>query len=70
MLVVCSAGVAVVDVLDVGGYVLRAMYWLCCVLSFLCGFVLDCGILVLFLSRCIVYYRVPGLHCARRLRGA
>ena len=40
-----------------------------CVLVVLCffvlsGFVLDCGILVLFLPRCIVYCRVPGLHCA------
>ena len=69
-LVVCSAGVAVVGVLGVGGYVLRAMYWLCCVFFFvLCGFVLDCGILVLFLPRCIVYYRVPGLHCAGGLIG-
>ena len=31
VLMVCSAWVAVVGVLGVGGYVLRAMYWLCCV---------------------------------------
>jgi hypothetical protein len=30
----------------------------------LCGFVLDSDVLVLFLLRCIVYCRVPGLHCA------
>ena len=37
-----------------------------CVVFFfvLCGFVLDCGVLVLFHPHCIVYYRVPGLHCA------
>ena len=46
-----------------------------CVLVVLCfffvlsGFVLDCGILVLFLPHCIVYYRVPGLHCSRGLIG-
>ena len=39
VLMVCSAGVAVVGVLGVGGYVLRAMYWLCCVF---------CRVVVLF----------------------
>ncbi len=35
-----------------------------CVVFFfvLCGFVLVCGILVLFLKHCIVYYGVTGLH--------
>jgi hypothetical protein len=68
VLVVCSAGVAVVGVLSVGGYVLRAMYWLC-FLVVLCGFVLYYGILVLFLQRCIVYDRVLCLHCAGGLIG-
>ena len=42
-----------------------------CVVFFvvLCGFVLDCGIIVMFLPRCIVYYRVPDLHCAGGLIG-
>ena len=31
VLVVCSAGVAVVGVLGVGGCMFWAMYWLCCV---------------------------------------
>ena len=69
VLVVCSAGAAVVGVLGVGGFVLWAMYWLCCVFVVLCGFVLDYGILGLFLPRCIVYYRVPGLYCAGGLIG-
>ena len=46
-----------------------AMLWLCCVFVVLCGLVLDYGILVMFLPRCIVYYRVPGLHCAGGLPG-
>ena len=42
-----------------------------CVVFFvvLCGFVLDCGILVQFLPYCIVYYRVPGLHYSVGLIG-
>ena len=35
----------------------------------LCGFDLDCDVLVMFLIRCIVYCRVPGLHCAGGLIG-
>ena len=35
----------------------------------LIGFVLDCSILVLFLSHCTVYYRVPGLHFSGGLIG-
>ena len=42
-----------------------------CVVFFvvLCGFVLDCGILVMFLPRYIVHCRVPGLHCVGGLIG-
>ncbi len=36
VLMVCSAWVAVVGVLGVGGYGLRAMYWLCCVFLSFC----------------------------------
>ncbi len=69
VLVVYSAGVAMVVVVGVGRCMVWAMYWLCCVLVALCGFVLDCGIIVMFLPHCIVYCRVPGLHCARGLTG-
>ena len=69
VLVVCSAEVAVVGVLGVGGCMLWAMYWLCCVLVVLCGFVLDYGVLVLFLPRCIVYCRFPGLHYMQDCKG-
>ena len=43
-----------------------------CVVFFfvLCGFVLGCGVLVLFLPHCIVYYRVPGLHYSGALIGS
>ena len=40
------------------GYVLVVL----CFFFVLSGFVLDCGVLVLFLPHCIVCYRVPGLH--------
>ena len=47
------------------GYVFVVLFFF----VFLCGFVLDCGILVMFLPHCIVYYRVPDLHYSGGLIG-
>ncbi len=69
VLLVCSAGVAVVGVVGVGGFMVWAMCRLCCVFVGLCGFVIDRGILILSLPHCIVYYRVPGLHYSGGLIG-
>ena len=47
------------------GYVLVVM----CFFVLLRAFVLDSGILVLFLPHSIVYYRVPDLHFSVGLKG-
>ena len=64
VLLVCPARGVEVGVVSVGGFMVWATCWLCCVFFVLCGFVLDRGLLVMFHPHCIVYYRVPGLHCA------
>ena len=62
VLMVWDVGVVVVGVAGVV-VVVWAMYRLCCVFFHFVFFVLVCGILFLFLLRCVVYYRVPCLHC-------
>ena len=54
---------------SVDGFFIWASCWLCWIFFVLCGFVLDCGVLVMFHPHCIFYYRVPGLHFARGLIG-
>jgi hypothetical protein len=61
----CCAGCFGCWWMHVVGYVFGVL----CFFVVLCGFVLDFGILVLILPRCIDDCRVPGLHCAGGLIG-